>query len=181
MPNYQNGQIYKIHSYQTDDIYIGSTTQTLCKRFAHHKALFKKNIHKTTSKSIFKYDNVMITLIEKYPCNDKNELEQRERYYIENNNCVNKYIPTRTDKEYYEDNKDKIIQYVKEYRDNNKNKVLKYQKEYRETNKNKERKKQNGKQYYNNNKDKIKQKRKIYLNHKNSHFGIICKSYGIFD
>jgi hypothetical protein len=36
------------------------------------------------------------------------ELNARERWWIENNECVNKYIPTRTDKEYYEAHKEKI-------------------------------------------------------------------------
>ena len=35
-----------------------------------------------------------------FPCNTKLELEKRERYYIENFECVNKSIPTRTKKEY---------------------------------------------------------------------------------
>ena len=37
MPNYQNGKIYCIRSHQTDNIYIGSTTQKLCVRMAEHK------------------------------------------------------------------------------------------------------------------------------------------------
>jgi len=42
----------------------------------------------------------VITLVEKYRCETKDELHARERYYIENNKCVNKVIPTRTTKEY---------------------------------------------------------------------------------
>jgi hypothetical protein len=62
-----------------------------------------------------------IILEEKYPCNSKEELHKRERYYIDNNLCVNKYIPTRTnqeyrkekksDQKYYESHKDKISQH----------------------------------------------------------------------
>jgi hypothetical protein len=47
-------------------------------------------------------------LVENYSCNSKKELETRERYYIENNECVNKNMPTRTMKEYQEENKEKI-------------------------------------------------------------------------
>ena len=45
-------------------------------------------------------NNTDIILVESYPCENKNELHSRERYYIENNNCVNKIIPTRTSKEF---------------------------------------------------------------------------------
>jgi hypothetical protein len=37
--------------------------------------------------------------LEKYPCKSKGELEARERYWLEDTeNCVNKQIPTRTQK-----------------------------------------------------------------------------------
>ena len=196
MPNYQNGKIYKIHSYRTDDIYIGSTTNTLSRRFSGHKS---KNVigYGTKSYIILEYDDAMITLIENYPCNDKYELEKRERYHIENNNCVNKHIPTRTDKEYYEDNKDKIKQYHKIYNTVNRDKRIKLQTIYNDANKDKFKQyrfdnKDRLKQHRFDNKDRIKQvkkqyyikninNKKIYDCHRNSHFGIICKSYGIFD
>ena len=37
MPDYQKGKIYAIKSYQTEMMYIGSTTQTLSQRIAKHK------------------------------------------------------------------------------------------------------------------------------------------------
>jgi hypothetical protein len=39
--DYKNGKIYAIRSYQTEDIYIGSTLQTLTKRLSKHKDQFK--------------------------------------------------------------------------------------------------------------------------------------------
>jgi hypothetical protein len=98
MVNYQDAKIYKLASYQTDDIYIGSTCGRLSKRFNAHKTNFKKNGH-ISSKELMKYSDCKIILIENWPCNDINELKKRERYHIENNTCVNKYIPGRTDKE----------------------------------------------------------------------------------
>jgi hypothetical protein len=41
MPNYNNGKIYCIKSYETEDIYIGSTTQKLCKRMGSHRRSYK--------------------------------------------------------------------------------------------------------------------------------------------
>jgi hypothetical protein len=99
MPNYQNGKIYRIHSYQTDLVYYGSTTEKLSRRLSGHKSNIKSG-SSVSSKRIFEYDDVMITLIELFPCNSKSELESRERFYIENNQCVNKQIPTRTIKEW---------------------------------------------------------------------------------
>ena len=182
MPNYENGKIYKIHSFQIDKIYIGSTTQPLCKRFANHKFKFKKGGMEVTSKEILKYDDVMITLIESYPCNNKNELEKRERYHIENNNCVNKYIPTRTGKEWYHDNKDKISQYYIDNKDKRKqweiaNREKRNHQRRLSNITNKETISKSMKVYRQNNNEKLNQ----YDKYRNSHFGILCKSYGIFN
>jgi hypothetical protein len=37
MPNFNNGKIYKLWSPQGDDIYIGSTVNSLAKRKGEHK------------------------------------------------------------------------------------------------------------------------------------------------
>jgi predicted GIY-YIG superfamily endonuclease len=59
MPDYKNGKIYKLWSPQGDEIYIGSTTQSLAKRKAEHKQM--KN--SCCSKLLFeKYDDVRIEL-----------------------------------------------------------------------------------------------------------------------
>ena len=112
--NYQNGKIYTIRSYQTDDVYYGSTTQPLSKRLSTHKRLYKLWLNKkhnyVTSFEIVKYDDCYIELYENCPCNSKSELEKREGEYIRNNKCVNKYIPCRSKKQYREDNKDNIKQ-----------------------------------------------------------------------
>ena len=84
MPDYSNGKIYKIHSYQTDLVYYGSTTDTLCRRFSGHKTSMKMG-NNTSSKQILEYNDAIITLIELFPCNSRSELESRERFYIENN------------------------------------------------------------------------------------------------
>jgi len=60
MPDYQNGKIYKIWSPEGDDIYIGSTTEILCRRLAAHKSNY--NTGKTiTSRILFeKYTDVRV-------------------------------------------------------------------------------------------------------------------------
>jgi hypothetical protein len=144
MSKYQNSKIYKLVSPHTDEIYIGSTTQRLCHRLSGHKSDCKKIKNKSTSSKLFELGEVKIILIEECPCDNKEQLLKRERHHIENNKCLNKCIPGRTVKEYYDDNKEKI----KEYYQNNKEKIKEYSQEYRENNK-------YDKKYYEKNKDKI--------------------------
>jgi len=124
MVNYQDAKIYKLVGY--GKTYYGSTTQALCQRKQGHKR--NKDCK---SIEIFNLgDNVDIVLVENYACENKEELHQRERYYIENNECINKVIPLRTRKEHYLDNKDKI----KKYYEDNKDKIKQVEKKYRENN-----------------------------------------------
>lgn len=155
--DYKNGKIYKLVSNNSDKVYYGSTCSPLCKRLYGHKHDFKRyqegKKNKITSFQVIRYDDCEIILIENYPCKSKEELHARERYYIENNECVNKVIPTRTRKEYEEVNKEKI----KEYREEHKEKTKEYNKQYREENK--EIISKNKKQYAN----EHKEERKEYL------------------
>ena len=122
MVNYNNCKIYKIEPIEitnTNDIYIGATTtKYLCSRLAEHKHNYKlwknKLITKCYSFDIFdKYgvDNCHIVLLESFNAIDKNQLNQKELFYIKNNNCVNKYLPGRTKKQYYFDNYNKILEH----------------------------------------------------------------------
>ena len=125
MPNYQLGKIYKIVDNTNNNIYVGSTTEpTLARRLAGHVRNFRlwKNgkTNHTTSYKIIENDNYDIVLIENCPCETKDELHKRERYYIENLECVNKNITGRTPLEYYQHNKETIINKAKEYRIKNK-------------------------------------------------------------
>ena len=135
MPNYKNAKIYTIRSPNTDLFYIGSTIQPLYKRFDTHKRKYKNYInntgHNITSFELLKYNNAYIELFEKYPCNDKIELNKREGELIRlyNDKCVNRCIAGRTKNEYYNDNKEKINSYKKEWYNDNKNRILKKRKE----------------------------------------------------
>ena len=105
MPEYQNGKIYALRSHQTEDVYIGSTTQPLSLRFAGHKMMRAK----CTSLVMFQYPDVYIELIEAFPCKTKEELNKREGEVIRATNCVNKNIAGRTVKEWYRENRDRIL------------------------------------------------------------------------
>ena len=133
MPDYEKGKIYKLWTPQGNEIYIGSTTQSLAVRKAEHK-----RHQDSCSRILFqKYDDVRIELIEEFPCKNKMELDRREGEHIRNNDCVNKRIEGRTKAEYREDNKEHIREKQKEYRENNKEKIREKKKEYREKNKKK--------------------------------------------
>ena len=54
------------------------------------------------------------------------ELRKREGEHIKNTDCVNKRVECRTNKEYKQDNKDKLSEQAKEYYKNNKNKIKDY-------------------------------------------------------
>ena len=135
MPNYQNGLIYKLCCKDTDitDFYIGSTTS-----FRHRKTNHKSDCNNEKSKNynynIYKFirenggfSNWDMILIEYYKCDTKLELEKREREVIENlKPSLNNRIPTRTYKEWCEDNKEYYKQrkeyhkqYNQEYYQNN--------------------------------------------------------------
>jgi hypothetical protein len=121
---YVNGKIYKIVCNETGEIYYGSTIQKLNERMNKHKS--QKNCE---SKQIINRNNYYCELIENYSCNNKKELETREKWYILNNDCINQKIPTRTMKEYRQDNKEKIKEYSKQYCEDNKEKLIEKRKE----------------------------------------------------
>jgi hypothetical protein len=174
---YQEGKIYKIIG--SGLTYYGSTKQTLKQRLAIHKCNTKCN-----SKQIIELGNYKIVLIELFPCNTKKELLNRERWFIENNECINKKIPLRTFKEYYIDNIDKFKQYridnvdkSKQYRIDNVEKLKENNKQYRIDNvdnkkhydiDNANKIKEYNKQYRIDNANKIKEyKKQYYLKKKN--------------
>jgi hypothetical protein len=149
------------------DIYIGHTTNFI-KRKNQHKTKCNNEKDKKYNLNVYQFirnnggwDNWSMVMIEEYNCNSKLEAEKREReLYEEYKATLNSQVPSRTNKEYYEDNKDKIKDKIKEYRKNNQDKIKEYKKEYRKNNQDKI--KEKAKEYYENNQDKIKEKDKEY-------------------
>jgi hypothetical protein len=146
MPNYQQGKIYKLISPHSNKIYIGSTTkQYLSQRLTEHKNKYNlwinNKYHFVSSFDILSLGDVEIILLETYVCNTKDELTARERHWIEQNNelCINKYMPSRNQKErnniYYQNNNEEIKQQTKDYYKKNKDEKLEYAKKYRNLNK----------------------------------------------
>lgn len=132
MPDYSKGKIYAIRSPNTEQVYIGSTTQALSRRIAEHK----NKPYETKSKIILEAGDAYIELIEEFPCDNKEQLNKREGEVMRATpNCINKQIAGRTHKEsvkaYKDANKEKISEAGKVYREKNREKYNQYQREYR--------------------------------------------------
>ena len=138
MPIYQNGVIYKLchcNDLENESIYVGSTTNFRTRK-NRHKNRCNNIKDKSYNFTVYQFirdnggwDEWQMIPIEVFPCNDKKELEARERYHIELlKSKLNKKIPGRTKKEYNEDNKEHLKKIKKEYQEG-------YYKNYYETNK----------------------------------------------
>ena len=101
--DYSEGKIYKLSIPGAEEFsYIGSTIQTLELRLSSHKSSAKSNdIYKFASSILFEEDNVVeVTLLEAYPCANKQELLARERYWLEKfPDAINKNSPVQTREE----------------------------------------------------------------------------------
>lgn len=182
--NYQNTTIYKIvcKDISITDCYVGSTTNFTKRKYQHKTSCnnindkaYKVNVY-VFIRANYGWENWDMIEIEKYPCNDLNEALKRERYWIETLKAtLNKVIPSRTQKEYREDNKNKILNLNKEYYQNNAEKIKADGKQYYKNNadkikatvkqyalENADKKKEYMKQYAKDNADKIKEKKKLY-------------------
>ncbi len=171
------GYIYKLYDNTNGDVYYGSTTKTVGARIYQHKYQTKKSQNKCKSSSIILNGDYSYNVEEKVMYDEKWELLKRERWYIENNECINKCIPNKFIdnpnyyKEYRGANRDKLLDYEKDYREANKDKIIDKNKAYYEANKDKildknkayyEVNKDKSKAYYEANKDKIKAYQKEY-------------------
>jgi len=130
-----SGSIYKIYDNTNGNVYYGSTSERLLgKRLAHHRGHYKDWCNGKgggcKSFDIIKNGDYDISLVEKVNYEEKVELHRRERWYIENNECVNKNIPTRTKKEYYDEHKEELCEYGKKYYDEHKVERIEYSKKY---------------------------------------------------
>jgi hypothetical protein len=130
-----SGYIYKLSCKNTLKTYYGSTTGDIANRLTEHIHKYKRGV-KHSSGDIIAGGKYCIEEMELIDYEDKNELRERERFYIMNDkNCINKNIPNRTSKDwhlanpnynktYYENNKEKHRLYMRAYYLNKKGIVL---------------------------------------------------------
>lgn len=146
--DYSQGKIYMIRSLLTNEIYIGSTTSTLNKRFTEHNKKSKKLSPFQKKFQELGKEYFTIELIENWPCDNVYQLTKREGYYQVLYNSVHNglnaqyanlpnHIKQLKQKKYIENNKEIIAIKKKEYRNKNKEHIIEYNQEYRNINKDK--------------------------------------------
>ena len=124
MSKFASGKIYAIKSHNSTMVYIGSTTGSLETRLFQHRKKFddfsKGGKKYLSSFEVIRYPDNYIELVEDFPCHTKQELLKREGHIIRRTLfTTNKNIPGRSPKEYYDENKIKILGNVRKwYRDN---------------------------------------------------------------
>ena len=127
---YSEGKIYKLYVTGVEEFcYIGSTITSLEKRMSVHMCQAKSETQtKCYSLKLFEDDNeVVIELLENYPCDTKEELHARERYWIEQfPECLNKNLPGRDWKERWKKNREHNLQKHKEWVANNTEHIAEY-------------------------------------------------------
>lgn len=101
----KTGKVYKIICTQSNDIYIGSTFNTLRDRWMEHKNRYRQyQKNNSRNMSIHPYfdkygiDNFKIILIKEYVVVDRNHLESKEQLWInrlKNINIQSAFNPMR--------------------------------------------------------------------------------------
>lgn len=175
--NYRNGKIYEIVCRITGEKYVGSTTQPLSKRLTEHRSL-KRN--KCISKQIIERGDYYINLIEECPCDNREQLLQRERHFYDSieGGCINKvrpWISREEDKAYYEENKEQLSASHKAYNEKNKEHITAQKKAYNE--KNKENITAYMKAYREQNKENITAYKKAYREQNREKINAYMKAY----
>ena len=119
---YQDGKIYKILNSETDDVYVGSTTQKLSKRMTNHRTNAKKGVTHFLYQKMREIggDKFYIELVEKYPCNSLEQLNKREGEWIREMATLNEKVAGRNNKHYKQEHKEIIKEREKTYDQENK-------------------------------------------------------------
>ena len=127
------GIVYLIQSNNLN--YVGSTEQTLQERLRKHNCFNLYDMNK---------NDYAVKVLEEIDFTDKSELRKREQYHMEQYECCNQkraflgIDQKDSEKNYYQNNKERLIQKASEYQKTDKSKIKR-------------------KEYYQNNKDKLKQ------------------------
>jgi hypothetical protein len=137
MPDYGKGKIYAIRCTDSDDVYIGSTVESLSKRMSGHRRKHNSTPNACASSALIGRGTAYIELVEDFPCERVEQLRKREGEIIRSRVCVNRYIAGRTGEEYREENKEHRDKQKKEYYQANREEIVQKKKEYHEQHKEK--------------------------------------------
>jgi group I intron endonuclease len=136
MPDYSKAKIYKIVNQFNNEIYVGSTIESLSARMAKHRCHAKAKPHVRVYKHFnsLGIETFSIELIEYYPCATIEELQAKEGEWIRKIGTLNHQIAGRSLKQWLEDNKDINSEKAKLYRQNNVDEIRARRKEHRVNN-----------------------------------------------
>lgn len=173
---YSTGKIYGIKNIINDKLYIGSTKNTLDKRWQSHKTASCKKTAKLYAAIVeLGIENFSIYLIEDYPCKSRKELLDRESFYIRQydsiSNGYNMYLSGRTkaerkeqkrqnDKAYREAKGQELLDRKKQYYQANREHIIEMSRENQQ--RNKEHRKEYMRQYQQKHKERLAQQHKDY-------------------
>ena len=153
MPDYSKTVIYMIkHKDDMDnkEVYVGHTTSFIERYKQHKNCCDNPNNPKCNRRTYvwmknIGWNNLVMTEIEKYPCDDFSTATKREGFWVKYYDAINERIPARTPQEYridnrkhrleisrtyYQNHKEDFATKSKIYRENNKEKLLAKKKEY---------------------------------------------------
>lgn len=168
---YERSKIYKLIC-NDGHYYYGSTIADLRSRLWGHK-----DSSKTMTSRVYNHinsigwDNVRIELVEEFSCENRTQIRIKENTYINGSKndplCLNTIPAFASDDEkhqrsveYYEKNKDNILERNRKYCETHKDSITEVRKQYYE--KNKETLTTKHKDYINKNKEVIQQKKREY-------------------
>ena len=155
---YKRGKIYTIRCRDDDGlVYVGSTIQPLAKRIGGHRKDKECSLYQFVDGD---WSNWYIELYEEFPCDNKEQLEKKEGEVIREIATINKYIAGRDLKQYYQDNRDELLEKTKQHYQNNRDEILEYRKQYRQ--KNRDKLAEQKKKYLQENRDKLAEQKKQY-------------------
>ena len=138
MVNYQNSKIYTIRCKWDDAlIYVGSTTQPLCKRMVEHRSKHDKAQSDSFTKPLYVkmrelgVENFFIELYKDFPCERKEQLEKEEGDIIRQIGTLNRVIAgiryrentNDYNKTYWQENKETLRESNKIYRSENRERI----------------------------------------------------------
>lgn len=122
MNKFQQGKIYKITDHTNNNIYVGSTIQTLKQRLRGHERDAYHPLINCASKDIILNNEYSIDLLIDYPCESCSELRKKEQEFIDIIDCCNKanaYVSPEDKKtkaiDFYNNNKKDILEKKKNY------------------------------------------------------------------
>lgn len=129
------GKIYKIVHSQSNAVYVGSTFATLRERFRMHKKSIKYGNYCVISLLMKEYgsDQFKIILIKEYEVCDRKHLCALEQLWINKLKCINKQCAFQIIshkeqmKQWYLKNRERVLTQQKQYQEDNKEKIKQYQ------------------------------------------------------